>query len=300
MKLQTLLLILACALVLWAVYANLVRPEHPYSEGFTQDAPYKLKTGADVYDPFYAGVHDVLFCNDERAARDIDAVFAATEPSVNQSRILDMGSGTGCLIVRLRQRGYRAYGIDLSDAMSDIAEARCGACDDASSSERIINRTDFNDAMAFEKGAFSHVFCTGFTLYETKDKATLFANARSWLRPGGHFFVHVADPAAFSRTIPIARPALNAAAPADVKRCRVDFDGYTYEAEYEGDVPEIVLREKFTDLESRKVRENDTVLSMVPPVEVEQIARDTGFILKGKARMSKSGDKNQFIYTFER
>ena len=300
MKLQTLLLILACALVLWTVYANLVRPEHPYSEGFTQDAPYKLKTGADIYDPFYAGIHDVIFCNDERAARDIDAVFAATEPSVNHSRILDMGSGTGCLIARLRQRGYRAYGIDRSDAMSDIAEARCGACDDVPTPERIINRTDFNDSMAFEKGTFSHVFCTGFTLYEANNKATLFANARSWLRPGGHFFVHVANPSTFSRTVPVARPALNADAPTDIKRCHVDFDGYVYDAEYVGDAPEVVLKEKFTDIESRKVRENEISLNMVPCSEMERIARDAGFIMKGKAHMSKSGDKNQFIYTFER
>lgn len=300
MKLQTILLFFALALVFWMVYAKMVRPLHPYSEGFTQGQKYLLKENKNAYDAFYAGVHDSIYCSKQRAAFDIMTAFNATHPSVNHSRILDMGSGTGCLIALLRGRGYRAYGIDRSDAMSDAAEMKCGACDEDASNERIINRTDMMDAMAFDKQSFSHAFCTGFTLYEVEDKNKLFANAYSWLQPGGHFIVHVVDPKEFRRIVPVARPAFDVAGPKRVNKCRVQFDGFTYDAEYAGKGETVTLKEKFTDMETNKVRVNEIALRMPEPGTIETIARNAGFILKGKAHMKKAGDSNQWLYTFER
>jgi len=95
-------------------------------------------------------------------------------------RSLDLGCGTGVLCRKLRDRGIRTLGVDLSEGM--IAQAR----------------ENFPD-LDFETGdmvrwttaeRFELVTCTGDALNHVFDKADvgrIFANVHGYLAPGGVF-----------------------------------------------------------------------------------------------------------------
>lgn len=278
-------------------YTYLVAPQYPYIEGFTQKQPYVFKSGEHVYDDFYCDVFDNLFCNNERSENEIFYLIDSTEPSVNKSNILDMGCGSGYLVEKLNQQGYKAYGIDKSKAMIKL--------NDKMNENAIIKECDFLNPMAFDKGIFSHVLCTNFTLYEVRDKTKVFVNAHSWLRHNGYFIVHVIDPNKFDTTIPLTKPTLlmnpQKHSKNRIKKSHINFNGFTYDAEYIISPTMMTLKEKFTDSENKNVRVNEHSYYLETPETIEKLAKSVGFHLHSKSKMTSiNGDSNQYMYIFEK
>lgn len=79
----------------------------------TEDASYR--------DPRLAALYDRM--NPFAADTEFYLAFADEHP---ESRILDIGCGTGLLTVELARRGHRMLGADPAEAMLDIARARDG------------------------------------------------------------------------------------------------------------------------------------------------------------------------------
>lgn len=79
----------------------------------TEDASYR--------DPRLAALYDRM--NTFAADTEFYLAFAGEHP---ESRILDIGCGTGLLTVELARRGHRMLGADPAEAMLDIARARDG------------------------------------------------------------------------------------------------------------------------------------------------------------------------------
>lgn len=296
-NISNILIILAVIMVLILGYTYLVAPEHPQLEGFTQSQPYEFKKGNDVYDEFYVDVYDNLFCNDIRSENEIFHLIDTTGASVNKSNILDLGAGTGYLVNKLNQRGYKAYGIDKNTAMQKF--------NDENHENTIIKQGDFLEPMAFDKGIFSHVLCTNFTLYEVKDKTKLFVNAHSWLKHNGYFMVHVIDPEQFDTVVPLAKPTLlmnpQKHSNTKLKKTHINFNGFNYDAEYIIEAAHMFLKERFQDNVNKNVRENEHTYYLETPYTIEKLAKSVGFHLHSKAKMTNiNGDKHQYLYIFEK
>ena len=85
--------------------------EPPRSEGFTQTEPFVYKYGKSGIDAFYADIYDSLHDTSKRSQRELIKIIKMTEPSVEHSTFLDVGSGTWYVVNELTDAGYEAYGI---------------------------------------------------------------------------------------------------------------------------------------------------------------------------------------------
>jgi len=184
-----LLLFITIIAVIYYIY-RASEPPKKSKENFTQDAPFLLKTNLDVYDQFYAEVYDGITEREKSCQRELYQIIKMTNPDTKNSVFLDIGSGTGCVVNELTQAGYTAYGVDQSEAMVDISEAKYPEIE--------IFQRNVTDAMCFDKGLFTHILCTNFTIYELKDKNIFFRNCYHWLKPNGYLVVHLVDREKFS------------------------------------------------------------------------------------------------------
>ena len=89
-------------------------------EGFEQTDQFLLKSGNDIYDDFYADIYDYLVFSNQKNEYEVGEIVNKTTPS-SQSRILDVGSGTGHHVAELSIQGLDVLGIDISPSMVDKA-----------------------------------------------------------------------------------------------------------------------------------------------------------------------------------
>ena len=185
-------LILAIILLLLLIYRSLQPKTN--SEGFQQKEPFVMKRNEDTMDMFYAELYDSLHDVSRRADSELIHIINTTSPSTNQSVFLDVGSGTGYVVNELAEAGYTAYGIDKSKAMVEYAQSMYPDIE-------VLNG-DILEPMSFEKGTFTHVLCTYFTIYNFRDKKQFFRNCYHWMQPGGYLILHLVDKDNFERIIP--------------------------------------------------------------------------------------------------
>lgn len=106
------------------------------------------------------------------------------------ARILDVGCGPGELLLRLRQDGYDALGVDISQGMVDEASRLLRSRGFADGAERVsvgdIERLQFPD------GTFDAVIAAGVIEYQTGDAKALHEMGRV-LKPGGCLILNVSN-----------------------------------------------------------------------------------------------------------
>jgi len=292
-------IVLGIILVLFILYRISAPPIK--LEGFQQREPFLLKTNQDVYDDFYAELYDGINDTDIRGDKELSQIIKTTEPSTKNSVFLDVGSGTGYAVNQLREAGYSVYGIDKSKAMVDYAETlypkseyQCG---------------DATDSMTFEKGTFTHILCTNFTIYEIADKRTFFSNCYFWSVPNSYLIVHLADRNKFNITKPNGtyKPKFLQNTPTNGREIKttVEFIDYTYSASYEipktETDPKITFIETFTDKQTNHIRQNEKNMHMESIDDIVGMATSAGYIVHAKMNMAQcNGDENQYLYVFER
>jgi len=302
-------LILGLILALIILY-KITKPPVDKIEGFTQKEPFVLKTDQNMYDEFYVDIYDELYETKKRIQKELVQVLKMTEPSAKYSSFLDIGSGTGYTVDQLTQAGYKAYGIDKSDAMVKYSENKYPESD--------YKCGDVLDPMAFENSTFTHILCTNLTFYLLDNKMAFFNNCYFWLKPNGYLVLHLVNRHKFSIYKPVARKPLHnfpSKTPQPrITNTNVDFEDFKYTSSYQ--LPkhksdktiteEVVFKEKFLDKETKNIRENEQTLYMDSINSILKMANKAGFTLKGKLDMAnviKKGphaDKYQYIYIFER
>ena len=288
-------------------------------EGFQQTDRFILKTNSDVYDDFYGEIYDQLMLPKQRVEYESDKLIQTMMPPKETSILLDVGSGTGEFVNYLTDLGYRAYGVDKSDAMIDAAKSKY---DDIE-----IKKADVIDPMCYDMSLFTHIFCLDYTVYEIENKSRFFYNCHGWLQSGGYFIVHLVDKDRFQPIVPAAAStaattttaaaATTTAAAAATQRVlntEIIFPDFTYKSEYlaatatateaDADVVKCTMchRETFVDKTTQNVRQNEKTLYMEPIEDTLQKILSAGFTAKGFFTLEDgpTRDKHQKIYIFER
>jgi SAM-dependent methyltransferase len=105
-------------------------------------------------------------------------------------RLIDLGCGTGRLLIPLAQQGYRVLGVDLSEEMLRVVGAR------AAEAGVVVHRLKANlvelDGLAdwsFDYGVC--LFSTLGMLHGADARRRALGHAHRLLRPGGKFVLHV-------------------------------------------------------------------------------------------------------------
>jgi len=270
------------------------------TEGFTQDEPYILKKNEEMYDEFYAEIHDEIHCPKNRIGHELLNVINVTEPTIKNSVFLDIGSGTGDMVKHLSDAGYKTFGIDKSKAMVDVSEEKYPDCE--------YKVADALDPMCFEHKSFSHILCTYFTLYEIRDKITFFKNCYNWLLPNGYLVIHLFDVDKFDAVSPAAKRNLvinpNKYAKKRIVKSVVKFENYIYNLSYDYrnvQQKELYRKQQFEDKSTGHIREQEDVLYIDSVNNILKMARYAGFNLYSQFNMKDNlDDEYQYIYILER
>jgi ubiquinone/menaquinone biosynthesis C-methylase UbiE len=101
--------------------------------------------------------------------------------------ILDIGCGTGALLLMIQEqrKSVRFFGVDISEEMIQVAQAKLGSTADLRVSE--------SEKLPFKSGSFDLVLCT-FSFHHHPNPTTVFKEIRRVLSPTGRLIM--ADPLA--------------------------------------------------------------------------------------------------------
>jgi hypothetical protein len=182
--------------------------------------------------------------------------------------------------------------------------------------EAPIKCGDVLEPITYDRGAFTHIICSGFTIYEIENKARFFQNCYFWLQPNGVLILHLVDKDTFDPIIPAGKPRV-LDSPQKYSNIRItdtliDFIDFTYKSSYDFSKSDgrVLHRETFTDNKTKNIRENERTLFMKNTEDILTMATKYGFVVKGKVVMSEPNNEitnkewvdtpSQFLYILER
>jgi ubiquinone/menaquinone biosynthesis C-methylase UbiE len=261
-------------------------------EGFIQTEKFVYKSGPELYDDFYANIYDYLVFNDVKNQYEVGEIINKTIPST-ESKILDIGCGTGHHVAKLAGQNLNIIGIDISDAM--IKKAKENYPNEKFMVADALNPNDFTS------NSFTHIMCMYFTIYYFNDKRLFFENAYKWLMPGGYLIVHLVDPDKFNPLLPVTNEAVNIFPEMERKtKSNVDLDNINYTSEYKLDSTNDMAKfvEKFKDNVTGNVRKQEHIMYMPNTTQIMQIAQETGFYLEGIVNLLHCQYEYQYLYIF--
>ena len=264
-------------------------------EGFEQRDAFLIKSGSDIYDDFYSDIYDYLVFNNLKDDYEVGYIINSTSPS-SQSKILDIGCGTGHHVSSLGSKGLDVLGIDISPSMIDKAKTNFP--------DYKFNVGDALNNHLFESNSFTHILCMYFTIYYFQDKAQFFNNCFKWLMPGGYLIVHLVERDRFDPILPPGNPLLYISpqryAKERITSTKVKFTDFSYSANFQFDDAndKALFVEKFKNDSDGKVRKNEHTLYMPDVQQIVDDAQSCGFILESKADLLQCQYEYQYLYVF--
>lgn len=268
-------------------------------EGYETRTELIFKENDTIYDNFYASIYDQLVYNEIRDDYQVGMIMNKTSPS-SESRILDIGSGTGQIVNKLNNMGYvNALGVDKSSAMIKKARDNFPTCD--------FMKGDVMHSSLFQYSSFTHIICLYFTFYYIKNKYTFLKNCYDWLMSGGHLVIHIVEPEMFDPIIPPGNPLLLVSpqryAKERITTSKVVFNDFSYQSDFklDGGTNNARFIEKFTDKNTnKKFRRNEHTLYFESIDTILQIAQEIGFIVSSKIDLVSVSYEYQFLYVFQK
>ena len=264
-------------------------------EGFEQRDQFLIKSGVDIYDDFYSDIYDYLVFNNLKDDYEVGYIMNSASPS-SQSKILDIGCGTGHHVSSLGSKGLDVLGIDISPSM--IKKAKTNFPDYKFTVGDALNNH------LFESNSFTHILCMYFTIYYFKDKAQFFNNCFKWLMPGGYLIVHLVEREHFDPILPPGNPLLYISpqryAKERITSTKVKFTDFSYSADFKLDEAndKALFVEKFKNDTNGKVRKNEHTLYMPDVQQIVDEALACGFIVESKADLLQCQYEYQYLYVF--
>jgi len=296
-----LLLTIAIVAIIYVNYMSI--DTYTGVEGFTQIHKFSTKFDADTYDDFYADIYDQVHDTENRIESHLLPILENTnvDPQAKSNySFLDVGSGTGKAVERLRQAGYEAYGLDQSKSMIQYCENKYDVDDGR------YQCGDVCQPILYTRRSFSHILCIYLTIYEISDKQQFFRNCYQWLQNNGILVVHLVEKDAFDTISPAVKidnvENIQTYSKQRIEKSQVDFGDFQYKMEYKIKPGEtnvnVSINEMFIDNQTKKIRQNERNMKMEPIEHIVKLAMRAGFSLYAKVAMSH--DKHQFLYMFMR
>jgi SAM-dependent methyltransferase len=288
-----LLILMSLLLLVILVFKGL--KSNKFVEGFEQKDQFLIKTGSGIYDDFYADIYDYLVFNNLKDDYEVGWIMNSASPS-SQSKILDIGCGTGHHVALLSSKGLDVLGIDISPSMIKKAKENFP--------DYKFNVGDALDGNIFESNSFTHILCMYFTIYYFKDKTQFFNNCFNWLMPGGYLIVHLVDRNQFDPILPPGNPLLYVSpqryAKERITSTKVKFTDFSYSADFKLDDKndKAYFVEKFKNDSDGKVRKNEHEMWMPDVQQIVDEAQSCGFIVESKADLLQCQYEYQYLYVF--
>ena len=285
--------------LLMSIVAAKYDPNYVEVEGFQQSKELVVKKDNDIYDTFYVNIYDDLVHCSSKNAFEIGTIDKFCKPT-EKSALLDIGSGTGHHVNEFREKKIDAKGIDISPAMIKKSKTTFPK----HSSSYILGNA--LDTMRFPGNSFTHITCFYFTIYYMQDKRKFFSNCMHWLIPGGNLIIHLVDKDKFNPILEAGDPFVLVSpqkyADKRITTTEVVFNDFNYKSDFDlkdsGD--KAIFREKFKDRKNGSVRKHELTLHMQDHNTILQIAKDSGFIVKGKADMMECNYDHQSLYILQK
>ncbi len=271
-----------------------------FKENFDPDSnftdKFTLYKNDQIYDDFYSKIYDKLVYDDNKNMFEIKELVKNTSPSKN-TYILDVGSGTGHHVNLFNKMGYKALGVDKSDAMINQARINYPNLN--------FKHDDINKPIIFTANSFSHITCLYFTIYYIKNKEEFFQNCFTWLLPGGFLVIHLANKNLFDPILPAGNPFM-IVSPQTYSKERitdtvVKFNNFEYRSNFEliKESDKCVMHETFKN-KNGNVRKHEHELYMPSQKKILSMAKNAGFVLNNTVDMVKCNHDNQFLYILQK
>ena len=275
----------------------IMRKLYPRLEGFAGMERYQLMEQDKVYDDFYTGFYDQLMYSREKNEFEFEKISEFTDLS-NESRVLDIGSGTGHHLQLFSENGVQGIGIDSSPSMVEYSS---NTYPDLEFQEKLAVSGNLPD------GAFTHALCLYFTIYYIKDKRKVFKNCFRWLAPGGYLVLHLVNKNKFNPVVPGSNKVRNVNVQkyidGRITKSVAKVGRFNYTSDFHIEDPDhqeaSLFEEKFTD-HNGKVRHNKHTMYMETQSEILHQVRDAGFILDTRIDMARIGYAHQYLYIFQK
>lgn len=257
-----------------------------------------------LYDEFYAKVYDKLTGGPmHRIPAEVAMTLAwakSYRPEVETLQVLDVGSATGHAVAEFRKAGCgKVVGLDSSTAMVEAARRKYPKAD--------FRVGDVEQTGSFSAGEFNLVTLYYFTYYELRDVDTMFKNVFQWLQPGGCLVIHLVNREKFDPILEAASPfagfSLQKYNKERVRRSRVTFDKFDYEAEFvlEGERAEFHEDFRFRKAGGGAKKRRQVHTMRMPRMEaVVGRAEANGFTYKQYIDMTSIGYEYQYLFCFVR
>ncbi len=268
------------------------------NEGFTQELPFILKEGDDIFDDFYAQIYDIIHKPNLYVDSITDDIIKNTNIDEDKCVSLVIAGDTGEQSNSFQSKEIDTYTIFKHHDMYDHSMIKYP--------DMNAKVDDVENPMSYEKNTFSHILCSGTTLYTMQNKEIFFRNVYNWLIPDGVFLLQLCDRSKFNT---ISNSINNKLVDSPQKYhneritdSEIDFGSFTYLSKYgfsDADEKDIVyFSETFTDTLTQHVRKQEQILYMENIDDILKIVSKCGFSVFSKINLIQ--DDNQFIYILER
>lgn len=291
----SILVVLALTLLIVVIFNYATRGMSSNTEGFEQRDKLVIKEGPELFDDFYVNVYDELVFNQLKNEYEVGEIMNATKPTT-ESKILDIGSGTGHHVALFSAQDLNTTGVDVSQFMINKAKENYP-------DEKFIKGDAMNTGL-FMPNTFTHITCLYFGIYYFRDKRQFFNNCMKWLMPGGYLVVHLVDRDQFDPILPPSNPLIIVSpqryASERITQSKVTFNNMDYIANFDM-VPNsdtAVFNEKFRNKTDNKMRKNKHVFVMEPEKSIVELAKQAGFLVQGKIDLLRVGYEYQYLYIF--
>jgi SAM-dependent methyltransferase len=261
----------------------------------------------DIFDEFYASVYDNLTQLGGRYAQEITLIIHQWKKTAETDtmEVLDCGCGTGIATTYFAKQNVKSViGLDRSKAM--LRRARnvtltAASLPSAQNDSITFLEGDMNMESTFAPGQFSHAVLLFFTIYYANDPTGIFKNLFHWIRPGGQIAIEVVNKYKFDPMLESASPfaglSLQKYSKERITKSKVEFDKFSYEAEFDLQDPSAEFREVFR-FKDKSVRRQRHTFTMRDINEIVHLAQTAGWNYNGYIDLVTAGFEYAYVLIF--
>lgn len=261
----------------------------------------------ELFDDFYSSVYDNLTQLAGRFPQEVALIVSQWKKttSLDSMDILDCGCGTGIATVLFAKMNVSSVvGLDTSQSMlrraTDVTLKGSQLSKEQIDSITFL-KGDMDQEVTFSGGKFSHAALLFFTIYYSKDPAGLFKNLFHWIRPGGQLAVEVVNKYKFDPLLESASPFMGTTvqkySKKRVTKSKVEFDTFSYEADFDLQDPKAEFREVFR-FKDKSVRRQRHTMNMRDIKDFIQMATLAGWKYEGNIDLMSAGFEYAYVLMF--